>query len=96
MTLELTVHLDGDRDRARRRARGHAAVAEPARLGRELALHLVLPRHPVLVQILLWYNIAALYPRFSLGIPFGGPQFVHFNANVADHAVRRRRCSRSG
>ena len=26
---------------------------------------------PVLVQILLWYNIAALYPRFSLGIPFG-------------------------
>ena len=27
---------------------------------------------PVLVQILLWYNIAALYPTFSLGIPFGG------------------------
>jgi polar amino acid transport system permease protein len=35
---------------------------------------------PVLVQILLWYNITALYPRFSLGIPFG-PQFAHFNAN---------------
>ena len=35
---------------------------------------------PVLVQILLWYNIAALYPRFSLGIPFGGPQFAHFTA----------------
>jgi len=34
---------------------------------------------PVLVQILLWYNIAALYPRFSLGIPFG-PTFVHFSA----------------
>ena len=34
---------------------------------------------PVLVQILLWYNIAALYPRFSLGIPFG-PTFAHFNA----------------
>jgi polar amino acid transport system permease protein len=35
---------------------------------------------PVLVQILLWYNIAALYPRFSLGIPFG-PTFGHFNAS---------------
>jgi polar amino acid transport system permease protein len=35
---------------------------------------------PVLVQILLWYNIAALYPRFSLGIPFG-PSFAHFNAS---------------
>jgi polar amino acid transport system permease protein len=35
---------------------------------------------PVLVQILLWYNIAALYPRFSLGVPFG-PTFAHFNAS---------------
>jgi polar amino acid transport system permease protein len=35
---------------------------------------------PVLVQILLWYNIAALYPRFSVGIPFG-PTFAHFNAS---------------
>ena len=34
---------------------------------------------PVLVQILLWYNIAALYPRFSPGVPFG-PTFAHFNA----------------
>jgi polar amino acid transport system permease protein len=34
---------------------------------------------PVLVQILFWYNIAALYPRFSLGIPFG-PSFAHFTA----------------
>jgi polar amino acid transport system permease protein len=34
---------------------------------------------PVLVQILLWYNITALYPRFSLGIPFG-PSFAHFSA----------------
>ena len=33
---------------------------------------------PVLVQILLWYNIAALYPHFSLGVPFG-PQFAHFS-----------------
>jgi polar amino acid transport system permease protein len=36
---------------------------------------------PVLVQILFWYNISALYPRFSVGIPFG-PQFVHFSANA--------------
>jgi polar amino acid transport system permease protein len=35
---------------------------------------------PVLVQILLWYNIAALYPRFSVGIPFG-PTFAHFTAS---------------
>jgi polar amino acid transport system permease protein len=37
---------------------------------------------PVLVQILLWYNIAALYPRFSLGIPFG-PTFAHVTAASA-------------
>ena len=35
---------------------------------------------PVLVQLLFWYNMAALYPRFSLGVPFG-PSFVHGNAN---------------
>jgi polar amino acid transport system permease protein len=35
---------------------------------------------PVLVQLLFWYNIAALYPTIGLGIPFG-PQFVHINAN---------------
>src|SRR5262249_15659835 len=36
---------------------------------------------PVLVPILFWYNISALYPRFSVGIPFG-PQFAHFSANT--------------
>ena len=35
---------------------------------------------PVLVQILFWGFISALYPQFSIGIPFG-PQFVHFSAN---------------
>jgi polar amino acid transport system permease protein len=35
---------------------------------------------PVLVQILFWYNIAALYPTFGLGIPFG-PTFAHFSAS---------------
>src|SRR5436309_1267059 len=36
---------------------------------------------PVLVQILLWYNIAALYPRFSIGVPFG-PTLAHFTATA--------------
>jgi polar amino acid transport system permease protein len=31
---------------------------------------------PVFVQILFWFNIAALYPRFAIGIPFG-PQATH-------------------
>jgi len=35
---------------------------------------------PVLVQLLFWYNIAALYPKIALGIPFG-PAFVHADAN---------------
>jgi polar amino acid transport system permease protein len=35
---------------------------------------------PVLVQILLWYFIAALYPTVDLGIPFG-PSFLHLDAN---------------
>jgi polar amino acid transport system permease protein len=37
---------------------------------------------PVLVQLLFWYGIAALYPTINLGIPFG-PQFIHINANTA-------------
>ncbi|NHN57186.1 amino acid ABC transporter permease [Calidifontibacter sp. DB0510] len=32
---------------------------------------------PPLVQLLFWYEIASLYPRLSLGIPFG-PEFVSF------------------
>jgi polar amino acid transport system permease protein len=35
---------------------------------------------PVLVQILFWYAISALYPKIDLGIPFG-PAFVHGDAN---------------
>jgi polar amino acid transport system permease protein len=35
---------------------------------------------PVLVQLLFWSFISALYPRISLGIPFG-PQLVHGDAN---------------
>ena len=36
---------------------------------------------PVLVQLLFWYNIAALYPKIALGIPFG-PAVVHPDANT--------------
>jgi polar amino acid transport system permease protein len=35
---------------------------------------------PVLVQILLWNFIAALYPTIDLGLPFG-PSFIHLNAH---------------
>jgi polar amino acid transport system permease protein len=35
---------------------------------------------PLLVQILFWYNVAALFPTISLGIPFG-PAIIHGNAN---------------
>jgi polar amino acid transport system permease protein len=36
---------------------------------------------PLLVQLLFWYNIAALYPTIALGVPFG-PSFIHPNANT--------------
>jgi polar amino acid transport system permease protein len=37
---------------------------------------------PVLVQLLFWFFIAALYPTIALGVPFG-PQFIHIDANAA-------------
>lgn len=36
---------------------------------------------PLLVQILFWYNIAALFPAISIGVPFG-PSVIHANANT--------------
>ena len=36
---------------------------------------------PVLVQILFWNFISAVYPSIDLGIPFG-PAFVHLDANT--------------
>lgn len=36
---------------------------------------------PLLVQLFFWYNIAALYPKVSLGLPFGGPQWHLGSAN---------------
>ena len=35
---------------------------------------------PLLVQLIFWYNIAALFPTISLGIPFG-PSLIHGHAN---------------
>jgi polar amino acid transport system permease protein len=37
---------------------------------------------PVLVQLLFWEFIAAIYPIISLGIPFVGVEFVHGSANT--------------
>jgi len=36
---------------------------------------------PLLVQLLFWFNLSALYPELTLGIPFG-PQFVDVDANA--------------
>jgi polar amino acid transport system permease protein len=38
---------------------------------------------PVLVQLVFWYNLAALFPMLSLGIPFGGPKFFSIQSTVA-------------
>jgi polar amino acid transport system permease protein len=35
---------------------------------------------PLLVQILFWYSIGALFKTIDLGIPFG-PSFIHLNSN---------------
>lgn len=37
---------------------------------------------PLLVQLIFWYNIAALYPMIALGLPFGGPSIELGSANV--------------
>lgn len=37
---------------------------------------------PLLVQLIFWYNIAALYPVISLGLPLGGPSWELGSANV--------------
>ncbi len=38
---------------------------------------------PVLVQLVFWYNLAALFPLLSLGIPFGGPKFASVSSTAA-------------
>jgi polar amino acid transport system permease protein len=34
---------------------------------------------PLLVQLLFWSFIAAVYPKLNFGVPFGGPSIVSFN-----------------
>ncbi len=36
---------------------------------------------PLLVQILFWTFISALYPKISIGVPFGGPSIIDADAN---------------
>ncbi|MDP9883894.1 polar amino acid transport system permease protein [Sinomonas atrocyanea] len=36
---------------------------------------------PLLVQLIFWYNLAALFPRIGIGVPLGGPTFWSANAN---------------
>lgn len=36
---------------------------------------------PLLVQLIFWYNLSALYPRLSLSVPFGGPEILGANTN---------------
>ncbi len=37
---------------------------------------------PILVQLIFWYNLAALFPRIAIGVPFGGPAVIDFSANA--------------
>ena len=37
---------------------------------------------PLLVQLLFWYNLSALFPDITLGIPFVGPDFIALDANA--------------
>lgn len=36
---------------------------------------------PVLVQLIFWYNLAALYPDYTIGIPFLAPHLLHGSVN---------------
>lgn len=36
---------------------------------------------PLLLQIIFWYNITALFPKIDLGVPFG-PSVIHANGNA--------------
>lgn len=36
---------------------------------------------PLLVQVIFWYNLSAIYPRLSIGVPFG-PEWFSGSANA--------------
>jgi polar amino acid transport system permease protein len=38
---------------------------------------------PVLVQLVFWYNLSALFPHIGLSVPFGGPEIWTVSANSA-------------
>ena len=78
MTLELTAISMAIGIALGVRARGDAALAEPARLRCVSWIYIWFFRGtPVLVQILFWFNIAVLYPKIAIGLPLGGPQLAH-------------------
>jgi polar amino acid transport system permease protein len=37
---------------------------------------------PALVQLIFWYNLAALFPKFTLGVPLFGPDWLAIDANA--------------
>ncbi len=36
---------------------------------------------PLLVQLIFWYNLAALLPVIGIGVPFGGPMWISWSTN---------------
>ena len=50
---------------------------------------------PLILQLLLWYNLAYLYPEISFGIPFG-PAFTEVRHPVDRSTSSAPRCSVSG
>jgi polar amino acid transport system permease protein len=36
---------------------------------------------PLLIQLIFWYNLSALYPRLGLSVPFGGPELFGASTN---------------
>ncbi|MEV0286429.1 MULTISPECIES: amino acid ABC transporter permease [unclassified Kribbella] len=37
---------------------------------------------PLLVQLVFWFNLSALYPQIGIGVPFGGPELTSLDANA--------------
>lgn len=42
---------------------------------------------PVLVQLVFWFNLAALFPTIAFGIPFGGPKLFEIDSTTAITAL---------
>ncbi|MEV1206169.1 amino acid ABC transporter permease [Microbispora rosea] len=37
---------------------------------------------PLLVQLIFWFNIGLVFPTFAIGVPFGGPKLIEWQANA--------------